>query len=160
MRTFREIDDQILNLVNEDGEIMDAQAFEALQMERTAKIEGMARWALDLKDEQEDIKREIERLTALKRAAERKENSLREYIRVILGGEKFKTSTVAVSYRNTAAVEITDEKAVTAWAVEHFDSGVLKYKPEISKTAVKEAIAAGETIPGAEIMIHTSTVIK
>ena len=158
MATFREIDEQILSLVNEDGEIMDIEAFDALQ--KTAKVEGMARWVLDLKDEQEAIKQEIDRLTALKRAAERKEASLKEYLRIVLGGEKLKTATVAVSYRTSQAVEITDESAVKAWAAEHEDLGVVKYMPEISKTAIKDILAVGDEIPGAAMVSKVSTVIK
>ena len=85
MGTFREIDEAILALVNEDGEILDAEAFTALQMERGRKIESMALWVLDLQDEQDAIKREIDRLTARKKAAETKEKRLKEFLQAILG---------------------------------------------------------------------------
>ena len=62
MATFREIDEAILALVDEEGEIADIEAFEALQMERAKKAANMALWALDLKDEQDAIRYEIKRL--------------------------------------------------------------------------------------------------
>jgi hypothetical protein len=162
MSTFREIDEKLLQLVDEEGEILDAEAFEALQMERTEKAQNMALWVLDLQDEQEAIKREIDRLTARKKAAERKENSLKSYLQMILGGEKLKTDLVAVSYRKTAAVEVTDEKALRTWAmVEPMGENVLKYRePEISKTAIKELMSKGVEVPGAAMTDRIATVIK
>ena len=47
-----EIDEQILNCIDaETGEIIDADMLNALQMERDAKIEGVALWIKDLKAE-------------------------------------------------------------------------------------------------------------
>ena len=44
-----EIDEQILNCIDaETGEIIDADMLNALQMERDAKIEGVALWIKDL----------------------------------------------------------------------------------------------------------------
>ena len=42
--TLYEIDQSIIGLMNEDGEIADLDAFEALQMERDEKIENIALW--------------------------------------------------------------------------------------------------------------------
>ena len=162
MGTFREIDEAILALVNEDGEIMDEEAFTALQMERGRKVESMALWVLDLQDEQDDIKREIDRLTARKKAAETKEKRLKEFLQAILGGDKYKSSRVTVSYRTTQAVEITDETALRDWAeIDPKGEGVLKFRePEISKTALKELLTGGLEIPGAAMQARTSTVVK
>lgn len=162
MSTFREIDEQLLSLVNEDGEILDVDAFEQLQMERDRKVEGMALWVLDLQDEQEALKREIDRLTARKKAAEAREKRLKEFLPEILGGAKFKTQTVSVSYRSSQAVEITDEAALRDWAeIDPQGDGVLKYRePEISRTALKELLSGGAEVPGAAIVARTSTIVK
>ena len=162
MATFREIDERLLQLVDEDGEILDVAEFEALQMERAEKAQNMALWALDLKDEQEDIKREIQRLQARLRAAERREKNLRDYLGQILRGEKLKTPRVSVSYRQTEAVEIPDENALREWAMrDPKGEDVLRYKePEISRTEVKRLIGEGVAVPGAEIATRISTIIK
>ena len=160
MATFREIDEQLLALVDEEGEILNVEAFEALQMERTEKAANMALWALDLKDEQESIRGEIKRLQGRLAAAERKEKSLKDYLGNILAGEKLKTPRVTVSYRASEAVEITDEQAVMKFAESGHDE-ILRYKaPEISKTEIKKLIQDGVTIPGAVLESHVSTVIK
>jgi hypothetical protein len=163
MATFREIDEAILALVDEEtGELLDAEAFEALQMERTQKAENMALWALDLKDEQESIRGEIKRLQARLAAAERKEKSLRDYLAIVLGGEKLKTARITVSYRKAAAVEITDEDEVRKWAMlAPQGEDILKYKePEISKTELKRLISEGHTVPGAAVVERVSVQIK
>lgn len=162
MSTFREIDEAILALVDEDGEILDVEAFEALQMEREKKAQGMALWCLDLREEQECIKGEIRRLQARMAVAERKEKRLREYLAAVLGGEKLKTPLVSVSYRSSQAVEVTDEDGLRRWAMTNpIGEEVLRYKePEISKTEVKRLIQEGKTVPGAELVDRVSTVIK
>lgn len=164
MATFREIDDRLLALTDpETGEILDVEAFEALQMERTRKAEGMALWALDLDDEVQAIDGELTRLMARKRAAQAKARSLRQYLGIILDGEKLKTPLVSVSYRRTPAVEIEDEHRLIEWAqrsTEHGDTA-LKYRdPEISKVGVRQLIEEGVDVPGAQIVTHVSTIIK
>jgi hypothetical protein len=161
MATFREIDEQLLALVDDEGEILNVDAFEALQMERTEKAANMALWALDLKDEQESIRGEIKRLQGRLAAAERKEKSLKDFLGVILAGEKLKTPRVTVSYRASEAVEIMDEDAVRHFGEVSGHDEILKYKPpEISKTEIKKLIQDGVEVPGAVIESRVSTVIK
>lgn len=161
MATFREIDEQILALVDEDGEILDVEAFEALQMERTAKIVNMVEWTRDIRDDQKCIKEEIDRLKGLLAKAQRKEERLSEFITIILGGEKLKTATCSVSYRSSTAVEITDESAVRGFAELNGFDDLLRYKePEISKTEIKRLISGGVEIPGAKLVTRVSTVIN
>lgn len=163
MATFREIDEAILALVDEEtGELLDAEAFEQLQMERERKAENMALWALDLKDEQESIRNEIKRLQARLAAAERKEKSLRDYLGLVLGGEKLKTARITVSYRRTSAVEVEDEETLRQWAQrDPIGEDVLRYKePEISKAEIKRLISEGHTVPGAEMIERMSVQIK
>lgn len=163
MATFREIDERLLALVDEEtGELLDVEAFEALQMERDEKAAGLAKWVLDLQEEQELIKGEIRRLRARQEAAARKEQRLREFLPVILHGQKLKTPTVTVSYRATTAVEIEDEDALIQWA-QRVPEGedCLRYKrPEVNKSEVKQLILEGTQVPGASLVDRVSTVIK
>lgn len=163
MATFREIDERLLALVDDEtGEILDVSEFEQLQMEREEKAENMALWALDLKDEQESIRGEIKRLQARLAASERKEKSLKEFLRIILNGVKLKTARITVSYRNTLAVEIEDEDEVRHWAMmDARGEDILRYKePEISKTELKRLIDEGVDVPGATVVSRVSTTIK
>ena len=164
MSSFREIDDAILALVDpETGEVEDLEAFEALQMDRLAKAQNMALWALDLDDEVTAIDAEITRLTARKRAAVNKAKSLRSYLGIILGWEKLKTPLLTVSYRRTRAVEIDNEGQLIDWAqrsTEHGDTALHYRAPEISKAGVRQLIEEGVDVPGAQIVTRTSTIIK
>ena len=161
--TFREIDDALLSLVDhETGEILDIDAFEALQMERHKKAENMALWVLDLKDEVASIDNEIKRLKERKESTERKIDSLKRYLPIITHGEKMKTPLVSVSYRTNSAVEVFDKDMLIKWAQQNnLDDVFLRYaEPEISKTAVKKAINEGGRVPGAAIIENLSTIIK
>lgn len=163
MATFREIDERLLALVDEEtGELLDVEAFEALQMERTQKAENLAKWALDLQEEQELIKGEIRRLRARQEAAERKEKQLRDFLPVILKGEKLKTPTISVSYRASSAVEIEDEDALITWAQRAPEGeDCLRYKrPEVNKSEVKQLLQEGVLVPGASLVDRVSTVIR
>ena len=161
--TFREIDEQITSLVDpETGEILDVMAFESLQMERDEKVENMAMWVLDLRDEVTSIDAEIERLKEKKRVAQNKMTSLKSYLQIVTGGQNVKTPLVSVSYRTNEAVNLIDKEAVIKWAQDtHRDDELLKYsEPDVSKTAVKKLIAEGVNVPGAEIVNSVSTIIK
>ena len=164
MATFREIDDRLLALTDpETGEILDVEAFEALQMERDQKAEGMALWALDLDDEAESIRREIDRLRGRLVAAERKAKSLRQFLGIVLDGQKLKTPRVSISYRSARAVEIEDEHRLIEWAqrsTEHGDTALRYRDPEISKAGIRQLIEEGVEVPGAQIVTHVSTIIK
>lgn len=160
--TFREIDAALLELVDEEtGEIKDIEAFKALSMERDKKAENMALWVLDLKDEINSLTAEIDRLKQRKKAAENKVESLRNYLPIVLAGEKLKTPIVSVSYRKSESVELADKESVILWAQKNNHEEILKYsEPEISKTAVKTLLADGIKIPGAAITNTLSTIIK
>ena len=162
MSGFREIDESMLALVDpETGEIMDIEAFEALQMERTAKIANMGKWVMDIRDDEKAIKDEIARLKDLQDKATRKRERLQDYIGILLNGEKLKTATISITYRNTEAVEIMDEAAVRGFAELNGYDDILKYKaPEISKAEIKRLISEGVEIPGAVLATHTSIIIK
>ena len=73
MRPLYEIDAAILAAVDQEtGEILDTEKLDALQMEREAKLEGVALWVKDLKAEADAVKAEADKLTARKKALENK----------------------------------------------------------------------------------------
>lgn len=160
--TIREIDERLLDLVDpETGEIADVAAFESLQMERSAKVEGMALWVLQLKDDAETLAAEIERLQGRKRAAENRAASLKSYLFYILNGEKYKTPLVSVSYRNSTAVNVVDKTAVIDWAEATGHDEVMRYaEPEISKAEIKKLIESGVEVKGATIEQNVSTIVR
>ena len=149
-----EIDEQILNCIDaETGEIIDADMLNALQMERDAKIEGVALWIKDLKAEAEALKAEKIAFEKRQKTCENRAESLKQWLAVALNGEKFKTTKCDVSFRTAKSVNVTD--------VFSFDSKFLKFSdPTADKTAIKKAIEAGEQVSGAELIERKSVTIK
>lgn len=159
--TLYEINAELLALLEqvdeETGELTcDLDALEALNLEREKKLEGLALYIKNLAAEATAIKAEAKALTERQKAAEYKAARARQYLADQLRGEKFKTPRVAVTWRKSVATEISE--GVT-W--ESFDERFLKYKdPEISLTAIREAIVAGETVPGAALVERQNIQIK
>lgn len=157
-----EIDTAIMNLVDEEtGEILDYEAFEALAMERAQKVENMALWFLELKDEIATIKAQEDRLKARRALAERKSERLKAYLSQIQAGEKFKTPLVSISFRTSESVEIQDEKGFIQAAMNSGNDTFLTFKdPTINRTAIKEALKGGAAIEGASISKNLNIQIK
>ena len=148
-----EIDQAIMGLVDETGEIIDIEACESLQRERDAKIENIALYIKELRAEAEALKAEKLAFAERQKVAENKVESLKNYLAYALKGQAFKSTKAVVSFRKTQQVDIPD--------IHKLDENFLRYKePEADKTAIKEAIKAGQTVKGATLIENTSVIIK
>lgn len=149
-----EIDQAILNCIDaETGEIINAEMLDNLQMERDVKIENIALYIKDLKAEAEALKAEKLAFAERQRVAENKVESLKNYLSYVLKGQAFKTVKASVSFRKSQIVDVPDILAL--------DENFVRYKdPEADKTAIKEAIKAGQIVKGATLIENTSIIIK
>lgn len=155
--TIYEIDEAIRNLVNDDGEIENFEAFEALHMEREKKAENIGLLIKEKKALAADIGDEIAVLRERKAQEERDIARLETYLGFVTGGEKLKTARISVSWRTSEAVEITPE--CDAWCREHGE--YLREKPpEIDKAAIKNALKQGGAVPGASLVKRQNIQIK
>lgn len=153
MRLY-EIDNAIMECVDEEtGEVVDIDRLNALEMERDAKIESVCLWKKDLEAEAKAIGEEIKRLQERKRADENKAESLKSWVGYALSGAKFKTPKVSVSYRKSTSTEFDGD-------VNTLPDKYCTIKREVSKTALKEALDAGEVIEGARLVQKESVIIK
>lgn len=138
------------------GEIISEEAYAEfcqLNMDRDTKIENVGLWIKDLNAEATAIKAEADNLTARRRAIENKVKGLQSYIDYALEGEKFKTPRLSVSYRKSSSVVVSD--------IRELPERFLRYRePEADKNAIKEALKAGETVNGAELVENMSIIIK
>lgn len=74
MATLYEIDAAIMDCVDtETGEIIDEEQLNALLMERSAKLEGVALWIKNLDSDAAAIRAEREALEKRQKAAEKKQ---------------------------------------------------------------------------------------
>ena len=157
--TLYEIDKEIQALITEDGEIEDIERFDALAMERDKKIENVGCWVKNLTAEVAAMKEEKKRLEDRIKSKDRMIDSLEWWLDKALDGQKFESPRVAISYRKSKAVEIQDEAAFKAWAMDYAPA-LLKITYTIDKTGVKNYIAGGAECPCAVIAERQSMQVK
>ena len=164
MRALYDINQDILNCVDmETGEILDTEKLDALQLEREAKLEGVALWIKDLNAEAEAVKTEADKLTARKKSLDNKIAGLKQWLLYALDGEKLKTPRCNVYQTHNTKLTVIDEQSVVNWIQTHYQEPeqFLKFSlPEIRKDAVKAEIKSGKDIPGASLEATESVVIK
>lgn len=160
MRLF-EINAALEELLNqqdpETGELTcDLDQLDALMMERDEKLEGLALYIKNADSEAKAIREEEKTLAERRRSLENKAERAKGFLAEQLAGEKFSTPKVAVSYRKSEQVEVS-----MAFFTEESNERFLRFKePEADKTAIKNALKAGETVPGAEIVSKTNMILK
>ena len=78
--TLYEIESAIVDCFDpETGELLDAAAFEDLQLERSTKIENIACWIKDLNSDVDAIRAEEKVLADRRRSLENKAENLKTY---------------------------------------------------------------------------------
>lgn len=149
-----QIDEEIMKCVDmETGEIVDSAKLDELQMDRDTKIENIACWIKNLQSDAEALKTQKQEFADRQKAAENKVESLKKYLSDYLAGQKFSTDKVAISFRKTSSVNITDMTKLPEQYLKFSD-------PTPDKTAIKNAIKDGAAIAGAEIIEGQSISIK
>ena len=136
----------------EDGEILNLEQFEALQMERTAKLENLACYIKNVMAEVEAIYLESQELSRRGKAKKAEALRCKEYMAQVLNGEKFESSRCKVSWRETTACNILDLNKIP----DEFK----RITVAASKEDIKKAIKAGTDVPGAELIKYKSMVLK
>ena len=163
MRALYEIDQAILDCVDlETGEILDGEALTALQMEREAKLEGVALWVKNLKAEAEAVKTEADKLNARKKALDSKIDSIKTWLAAALNGEKLKTARCNVYQTHSQKLAVADEgKLISFLQTLEEPERFLRFKePELKKDEIKKALKDDYEIPGAYLEETESVVIK
>lgn len=160
MRLY-EIDQAIMACLDlETGEILDAARLDELQMERTAKLEGVACWVKNLEAEADAIEKEKKALMQREKVARNKAESLKRWLAEALQGEKLTTAKAAVSYRKSEAVEFVNQDLFVVWAAESHNDLLTYKQPEPNKTAIKQLLKAGGKLPGAQLVEKRNISIK
>lgn len=142
----------------ETGEISEEgmAAIEQLQMDQQTKRENIACWIKNLRSDSEAIKAEAKAMTDRAKSCEHKADNLTRYLAADLNGEKFQTAKVAVSWRRSVSVEI-DEAEVPELPEQYIRR---KVSVEADKTAIKDALKAGEIIEGCRLVERNNISIK
>ena len=154
MSNLFEINQATMNCIDmETGEIIDTEALDRLEMERDTKIENIALWIKNLNADAAALKAEKQALEARQKAAENKAESLKRYLAAALNGSRFATPKVAITWRRSESVDVTD--------ISKLDKEYLKYSdPTPDKTKLKAALKLGIEIEGATLTEKQNMQIK
>lgn len=154
-----EIDERLRALLNtETGEISEdftQEEFEALQMAKEEKITNIAYL---IRNEEADIEVLDKTVADLLDRLEKKSSKVKKLKALaayyLEDGQTIKTPYFSVYRKVSQATEIEDKNLIP----KEFMKPTTTYSP--NKTAIKEAIEKGETVPGAKIVTNYSTVIR
>ena len=153
-----EIDAEIEQCVlvdEETGEVIgiDTERANQLQMMKEDKVKNLALYYKNLTAEAVAYKSEKDYFAKRERVAKNKADSIKQYLSAVLGGEKFKSTEVNITYRKSETVVVDDLNKV--------DKQYLKYaEPAVDKTAAKKAIKAGILVNGLHIEENQNIQIK
>lgn len=151
--TLFEIDQAIADLIDgETGEIVDVARFDELRLARETKCEHIALAYKNLCAEVKMLAEQEKIFSERKRAAVQRADNCKAYLEYALGGEKFKTPLVNVYYSKSTSVIVEDMEALP--------SEYVKTSIAPDKTAIKEAITAGQAIDGARLETKIGIVIR
>jgi hypothetical protein len=164
MASLYEIDGRIWDVIQagyaldeETGEFWDDSAFEALEMERNDKLEGCALFVKNMEANVEAIRNEEKKLAERRHVLERRAERMRDYIAasmVAFGDKQIDTARVALSLRKSEALVVLDADQIPA------EYMVTKTTTAPDKAAMKKAIKAGWTVPGAAIETRHNLQVK
>ena len=138
----------------EDGEIFDLQQFEALQMERGKKIEGMCCYLKNKLAEAQAIDAEIDTLSYRSGAIKKEVDRCKGYLAGVLYGEKFETPRCKITWRKSEVCNVLSMEKIP----EEYKR--TKVTVDADKTAIKKAIKGGAEVPGAEVIQKLNMTLK
>ena len=155
--TLYELDKAIADfelIVNEDGEVLNIDELDELQLAREQKIEGISLWIKNLEAEKEAVKHEKDNFADREKRLGKKIDSLKGYLTYALDGQKFSTPKVAVSFRKSESVLIKDEYLIP----DDYCEFTVTRRP--NKTNLKKALKDGKEIMGVELVEKSNVQIK
>jgi hypothetical protein len=154
MASLYEINEEILNCIDlETGEILDEEKFNALSVDRDAKIENVALYYKNLLSEADAIRAEKNVFADREKVIRNKADNLKKYLDASLNGNKFSTVKVNISYRKSASLEYDGTSEVPEEYLKYAD-------PSIDKTAVTKDIKDGKSIKGFVLKENNNIQIK
>ncbi len=159
MRPLYEIENELEDVIErltdpETGEIVHPEILDALEMERSRKIEGVCLAIRNRTAELEMVDREKVRLSARERALERQIEGMKGWLSFHLNGETFCSPRVQVSYRQSYSAEIREPKLVPA------QYRIVKEEVSYDRMAIRKILMDGGKVPGAELKERKAVYVK
>ena len=144
-----------IELDEETGEILSADALHAVEAEASEKIEATALYLRELDAEAKAAKEEADRMLARVKSMQKRSDYLKAMLLEALHATgKVKTARVSVSIRTSKAIEVADGVTLPDAFV------TVRTTTTPNKTALKEAIEAGADIEGVRLVERESVQIR
>lgn len=162
MRKLYEIENDLANIIEigadryvdgETGEIIDKETFDALQMEWSDKVEGVALGYKNESAEADAIKQEIEALTERMNRHKKKAEGYKAFLNMVLAGKKFETSKCLVKPTKSKSVEWNGN-------TEGLEDYMIPQEPKFDKASARKDLLAGKVVPNCVLVEKTSVSIK
>lgn len=151
----RAIDEFFTNNIDpETGEMTNLDQLDALQMAREDKLESIGIALKNARADVEALKAEKDNISKRIAQAQRVVDSIENYYAFALGGEKFKTSKVSVSYRESDSVVIDD--------LDRIPEKYIKVETTFTpiKADIKKAIKGGQDIDGCHLEKKNNMIVR
>ena len=144
-----------IEIDEETGEILQADALHAVEAEANDKIEATALYLRELDAEAKAAKEEADRMLDRVKSMQKRSDYLKAMLLDALHATgKVKTGRVTVSIRTTQAVQINQEQAIP----EAFTTVKTTVSP--NKVAIKQALLDGVEVPGCHLEARESVSIR
>lgn len=144
-----------MEIDEETGEILNADALHAVEAEAADKIEATALFLRELDAEAEAVKAEADRMAARVKSIKRKSDYIKSMLLDALHATgKVKTARVTVSIRTTQAVEVSEGADLP----EAYTTVKTTVSP--NKVAIKQALLDGVEVPGCHLEARESVSIR
>ena len=162
MRKLYEIQDDLAKIIEvgadrfvdgETGEIISKEDFDALQMEWSDKVEGVALGYKNESAEADAIKQEIESLTERMNRHKKKAEGYKNFLAMVLAGKKFETSKCLIKPTKSKSVEWNG-------STEGLEDYMIPQEPKFDKSQARKDLLAGKVVPNCVLVEKTSVSIK
>ena len=155
MATIDEINQSILECLDADtGEIIDPERLDNLLMEKEQKIENVACWIKNLLSDADAIKAEKDALAEREAKCRKKAEDLKNWLGIVLEGQKFNSPKCAVSFRKSTKLQILDESIIP----KKYMVQTVTTKPDAN--TIKELIKKGQEVKGCTLVENQNIQIR
>ncbi len=154
MASLYEINRMIEACFDEDGELLDEAALDALQLEKAEKLENIALWIKNLDADAAAYDHEMKAFKARKEAAQNRAEALRKWLQTSLGGDNMVTSRVSVTFRRSERVDVLNAATLPQEYI------ITKTETMPDKLLIKKALKSGKTVDGAILVVCSNMTVK
>ena len=138
----------------ETGEVLNPYGLDDLQMAREQKCENIALLIKNKEAEKTAVTEQEKIFADRKKSLGNEIDRLKNYLGYALGGEKFSTPRVAVSFRKSESVLIKNENLIP----DDYCEFTITRKP--NKKTIKDALKEGKELMGVELLEKSNIQIK